>query len=104
MIRALTHSVTPSVTACGGATVHVAAKAASETERCSVSLGEGGCVGSLFEGAGRRRLTEGVEARHDIRNVVLFDRTALVVQAETVGAHVVEPDFVRAAVTRFRED
>ena len=74
----------PSVTACGGGTA--------------------GFVGSLFEGSGRRRLIEGVEPRHDIRNVVLFDRAALVVQAETVGAHVVEPDFVRAAVSGFGED
>ena len=44
------------------------------------------------------------EPGHDVRDVVLGDRGALVVQGETVGLHVVKPDVVRAAVAGLGED
>ena len=58
-------------------------------------LGRAGAVG--FGG-------EVMEPGHDVGDVVLLHRGALVVQGEAIGPHVVEPDLVRAAVTGLGED
>ena len=44
------------------------------------------------------------EAADDIRDIVLADRAALVIQGEAVGFHIIEPDLVSAAVIGFGED
>ena len=42
-------------------------------------------------------------ALYDVGDVVLSDRSSLVIQGETIGLHVIEPDLVRAASTGLGE-
>ena len=60
------------------------------------------------EGSGRAGAIgfggEGAEAGDDVRDVVLGDGGALVVQGEAVSLHIIEPDLVRAAVAGLGED
>ena len=45
-----------------------------------------------------------VEAGDDVGDIVILDLRALIVQGESVGGHIVEPDLVRAAVARLGEN